>query len=761
MALQEHPKYLEEKQHLEDTIDYVESAIAATAENREKLRDDIREAFVDLDPLDSSLSYVRIMTDAKFLDTIEENFKGLVKTRKNPYFCRIDFQPEGTAKPQELYIGKMPLVNAEDDTFVLVDWRAPVASVYYDGRLGDVSYETPSGTMQGNLSLKRQYSIRNGQLENIMDIDITTTDAFLQAALGENKDNRLKDIVSTIQAEQNAIVRADINHPLIVQGAAGSGKTTIALHRLAYLIYTYEATFDPDQFLILAPNRLFLHYISDVLPELGADEVRQSTFSDLVMDMTGIYVRLAGSDEKLTLLLDESGKVTDEEKTWLRQAAAFKGSMVFRDIMDRYIGYLEQAFLPREPFQLQEHVIYSVEELERVFYEELAYLPVHRRVPELKKTLRNRLKRALGEITHQVIDSLDRQIQYLRDTQDAGDARREATVSLMDRRDETVASLKRDAKTLVDKFLRKFPKQEVLSCYRALLTSPEMMRACSGEALQEKFLRHFCETAGAMEKRKHIEYEDLTCILYLQHRLFGFEKRISIKYMVVDEAQDFSLFQFHVLKVVFGTQLFTILGDLAQGIHSYRGITDWQEMMAEVFPGGNARFLALEQSYRTTVEIMDLANEIIAKAGISGLIPAKPVVRHGKKPGVARFSHAKDALAAIAPALNNLKDDGYSTIAIIGKTAATCQLIHKHLLKEGTVEAVPITSTDVDFHGGAVIVPAYLAKGLEFDAVLLCVPDGDFREEELDLKLLYVAMTRALHRLDILCLTTNMSLLST
>lgn len=402
MALKEHPDYMEEKNRLNYIVKYVESSIEAAENNRKYLREDTRQAFIDLDPTDSSLSYSRIMLNTEFLDSLKKNYDGLVKAKKKPYFCRIDFIPDGSSNTNKLYIGKTSLSRAEDDAPVIIDWRSPVASVYYDGRLGRVSYETPEGETSGELKLKRQYTINDSRLENIMDVDVTTTDNFLQEALGENKDNRLKDIVSTIQAEQNEIIRADIDSPLIIQGAAGSGKTTIALHRIAYLIYTYEETFDPDSFLIIAPNKLFLNYISEVLPELGVEEVTQTTFFDLVKDLSGIKYKLAGTDEKLEMFIKMDDGENVREKKHLVKMSEFKCSLEFRDIIDNYVSFLEENFCPDVDFYLEDYVIYNADEIRYMFLTDLSYIPICKRINEIKKTLTNKLKMDKVSIIEQV-----------------------------------------------------------------------------------------------------------------------------------------------------------------------------------------------------------------------------------------------------------------------------------------------------------------------------------------------------------------------
>lgn len=757
MPLNKHPDYKKEKERLEYTIDYVENAINAAKESRKRLRADIKEAFVDLDPTDSSLSYARILTNARFLDMIEKNFDGLIKAQKKPYFCRIDFKMEDNPNVNELYIGKTSLLRVEDETPLIVDWRSPVASVYYDGRLGKVTYSTPSGEASGELYLKRQYTIDDGSLESIMDVDITTTDTFLQAALGENKDNRLKDIVSTIQAEQNEIIRTDIGKPVIVQGVAGSGKTTIALHRIAYLIYTYEKSFDPDNFLIIAPNRLFLNYISEVLPELGVDQVKQTTFVDLVYELSGITNKLTSPDEKLVKLINTQNNKKSEIEL-IKRVSQFKGSLEFIDIIDKYVNYLEHSLIPKEDFCLEQYTVFTAMEIKKMLLTDFSYLPFYRRLGELKKALSNKLKRDRASIIKKVEEYYDRKIEELRIKMPPSEERRLKIVELIEKRDNKAEVLKKASKTAVTKYLALFPKNNVMSYYKDLITKPENLKKFDNKLSDE--LACFISTYSSeyMDK-KRIEFEDLTAILYLKHKMFGFDKKISIKYVVIDEAQDFSLFQIYTLKEIFDTEMFTILGDLAQGIHSYRGTRDWRDVIENVFVSGKCRYLTLQQSYRTTIEIMNMANKVLEMSKMPGIVYARPVVRHGDNPGIYRFDSEDGLIDELENKINSFKDEHFNTIAVICKTEEECKKINKLLDKRGQIKAKQLSTDDIEYEGGTVIVPSYLAKGLEFDAVIITALDEDYSEDELDIKLLYVAMTRALHKLDILCHRNILSIL--
>ncbi|QGU00321.1 UvrD/Rep helicase family protein [Candidatus Syntrophocurvum alkaliphilum] len=756
MSLKKHPEYKAELERLEYTVDYVKDIILAMDTKREQYNEELREAYIDFDFLDSSLSYVRIMMNSKFLERLENSYDGLVHAEKKPYFCRIDIKREGNSKEDKLYIGKIALPRADgDETPLVIDWRSPVASVYYDGNLGHVTYETPSGTHSGELLLKRQYIIKDGKLEDMMDVDFASTDEFLQVALQENKDNRLKDIVNTIQAEQNKIIRASISEPLIVQGAAGSGKTTIALHRIAYLIYTYEESFTPENFMIIAPNSLFLNYISEVLPELGVDQVEQTTFVDLVYDLTGVKYKLVSPDEKLEKLL-----VDGDENALIRDVSMFKGSLEFKEIIEKYVLSLEQDFVPQEDLKLEEYTILTAEEVNSIFLKDFYYLPIYSRIPRVKKILTSKLKKELNSIIEELEDDYDKRLNEVRRSTDDAEERREQLGILMDERDNKIESLKKTSKNAVKKYIALFPQNDALHYYRELATSPEKLQYFANNEINQEFLSYFCNYTKEVLAKKRVEFEDLTPLLYIQYKAFGFKKEMKAKHLVIDEAQDFSLFQIDILKEIFDTEMFTLLGDISQGIHSYRGMNDWNELREKVFTSGNSRYLTLEQSYRTTIEIMDLANDVLKLTELPGLVLAKPVVRHGEKPKVLRQKNQNETISALEKRVQDLKEKDYSTVAIICKTTKECTKLKKSLDKRGNIAAKQLNANDISYEGGIVILSAYHAKGLEFDAVIITTLEEDYEQTELDLKLLYVAMTRALHSLDVVCTGKTLSILN-
>ncbi|KJS81930.1 MAG: hypothetical protein JM58_16045 [Peptococcaceae bacterium BICA1-8] len=755
MTIVNKPDYQEEKEKLEFTKDKIEDAILRIENNKEKYQQDIKQAMIDLDYLDSSQSYITILTTAQFLKMDRNSFESLLRGRIKPYFARIDFKADDYKK-QKYYIGKFSLMDDKSKEPIVIDWRSPIAGVYYEGRLGEVEYKSPQGVIRGDLSLKRQFTIEERQLLDFIDIDITTNDAFLQASLDAGADNRLKDIAASIQAEQNRVIRADITGPLIVQGVAGSGKTTIALHRIAYLIYTYEDKFIPENFMVIAPNRLFINYISEVLPELGVERINQLTYADFILGLIGHKYKILNPHEKLVSLINDT--LNEKDKELLQKAAAFKGSLNFKELIDKYIEDLENSFLPKEDFVLENHVIYPYEGIKRLFHEEYTFLPVYKRLPLIKKVLTNKLKTVKQKIFNIIEDKYNKEIELLRYSMDENEETRLKLVALADKKNEKLKVIKSPANTLVKNYLAKLPNQDLFYYYQDIIANIENLFIFSDETLDKELVHFLSKKSLELLSNKTLEYEDLAALVYLKHRLFGFDEKIVVNHVVIDEAQDFSLFQFYILKTILNTNNFSILGDLSQGIYSYRGTRNWQEVISKVFPDTQCQFLTLEQSYRTTTEIMDLANEIIENAHLPNIIFAKPVIRHGDKPEIEEFKDTKDILHSIKDKLAVLKVK-YKSVAIICKTLDDCKLIKNYLHKEG-IKVDILKGDEKEYHGGIVIVPSYIAKGLEFDVVFIVNISGEYTLNDLDIKLLYVAMTRALHKLYVYSLEGKIPLLS-
>lgn len=749
MSAANHPAYSEELERCRYTLDYVEKSLERALEKRAKIGSELENVKKHMSG-DSSADYTSIMVNTLLHDTLALKVRNLYTARNKPYFARVDFTESGSEKTEKLYIGKMSLARDEDQEIIIVDWRAPIANLYYEGRLGTSSYICPDGMIDGELLLKRQFAINEGKLEEIFDIDITTNDEFLQTYLGANAENRLKEIVSTIQEEQNRIVRAPMWKPLIVQGVAGSGKTTIALHRIAYLIYTFEKTFEPENFMIIAPNRLFLNYISEVLPELGVERVKQTTFEDFAMELIGKKFKLTDANDKLNMFVNRNATAEQaKHNDRVRDASVLKTSMYFKQIIDGYIRKIEKNFIPKRDFMLGTKIIYTYDEINNLFLTQYGMWPIAQRMNEIKKSLTSRLKISKQQFISQIEAECDKKVAMARLKISDETERQKAALDAFEKRDRVIEKIEKVSKTLVKEYVESLPKLSPYQYYYDLMkdgvTFDELAGGyASGEVCE--FTRRY--TLDILNN-KQVELEDLAPIIYIKYKIHGMDDKVPVKHIVIDEAQDFSVFQFYVLKKIVKDSSFTILGDLCQGIHSYRGVRQWEEIAEEVFEGNKSEFLTLEQSYRTTVEIMEAANAVMGKLESLAMFRGKPVIRHGDPVETISMDSIEEVAGNISIRIKEYQKLGHKTIAIICKTMEECQQILP-LLNKDHKEISLITGNEKEYKSGIVIVPSYLSKGLEFDVVLLTnVNRENYQENDLDTKLLYVAMTRPLHKLCI------------
>ncbi|WP_273852851.1 HelD family protein [Guptibacillus spartinae] len=639
----------------------------------------------------------------------EENRQSLAIAAKEPYFARMDFQEEEKSS-HSYYIGKVGVAHGESQDSLVVDWRAPVASMFYafTGAEKDVYYLSPDGVIEGNIELKRNIVIRDKELQRVVDTyvegseELSGSDEFLLYRLSENKDNRLRDIVSTIQAKQNDIIRAERSTPLIIQGAAGSGKTTVALHRLAYLLYEYRDTIQAGRMIIFAPNRMFLDYISGVLPELGVGGIQQSTFTDWTLKMIEEKINVDASEDDLQ-------KWFGEDRPEMELASGrVKGSIVFKKWIDEALLSYSQSVSPEGSFTPFEGSTLSEEKIQQ-WLKDLSAYPVARKRDMLMNRFKIWIKDEIKSIEGSHI-----QKEYRKQAND---------------------QLKR--------YFKKWPKQTAFSFYKSLfqINPPKYVDENERVHLLDEVL--ITESAKLL-KKKRVAPSDLAPILYIQLKLNGVHKDDVFQHIVIDEAQDFSPFQLALLMEVNRARSFTILGDLAQGIHAYKGIHRWEEFR-ELFEG-NELYIELEQSYRSTLEIIEFANKVIAHAEIP-VQPAIPVFRSGEKVEVSEMLEDKlvDSLFKTA---QDMKRRGLKTIAIVGRSEEECKWLYQELAKQQDVNLLSVD--DRSYAGGISVVPIYLTKGLEFDGVIVANANKDhYMLHAEDAKLLYVGCTRALHELKL------------
>ena len=325
-------------------------------EEKQKLKEVIQKITEEETELENTLSSSDMNYDlenlakAQVLQSQIKKLSDIKKIKDNPYFARMDFK-ENSKELEKFYIGKISILDSKTAYPIIVDWRAPISNLYYEGKIGKASYDCLGEQIEGEIFLKRQYIIENQKLKKYININVTGNDELLQNALEEKADDRLKNIVATIQDEQNKIIRADINSPLIVQGVAGSGKTTIALHRIAYLIYNYEKEFKPEEFMIIAPTRFFLNYISNILPDLGVNDVRQCTFEDFAYDVIGKKLKISDNNEKLVIIVNkEFDEINKGKIDIMIKEAKYKSSINFKRIIDEYLFEIENNYIPKNDF---------------------------------------------------------------------------------------------------------------------------------------------------------------------------------------------------------------------------------------------------------------------------------------------------------------------------------------------------------------------------------------------------------------------------
>ncbi|PGS53973.1 UvrD-helicase domain-containing protein [Bacillus sp. AFS041924] len=646
------------------------------------------------------------------LEGIRENNRRNLRLAKNePYFGRMDFEEEHKDSVP-IYIGKVGVSDQATENPVVIDWRAPIASMFYSFTGGDdpAYYESPEGIIEGIIYLKRNIVIRKKNLQRVVDTyvkgnqDLSVTDDFLLYRLSENKDNRLKDIVSTIQSEQNDIIRSSKNTPLVIQGVAGSGKTTVALHRLAFLIYQYRETLKADKMIIFAPNNMFLDYISNVLPELGVGGIQQTTFSDWALTILDYEVKLKDSSEN--------------QKKWFAIGAdrleinqntpgKWKGSTHFMNIIDRCMDIYETSAVPESDFIPWKNKMIDKETLKHWFSIEYKHYP-----------LAKRRERIIARIKQWI----DNELKYIEETNIKKEKKKKATQYL-------------------NSYMKQWPKHTALSFYKTLFTT------IKSSSNVDDIPVDIIKTTSLSCKKKEMDQEDLAPLVYIHNRLFGIESKQKFHHVIVDEAQDFSPIQIALLKQMTIGNSFTILGDLSQAIHEYQGINNWSEFI-DVFNEKEVTYYELNRSYRSTMEIIHFANEIIKNANIPVSL-ANPVFRSGEKVKIIEVNDT-NRIQVIINAIQQLKIDKMDTIAIIGRTEDECEILYNALSTAGQ-DVTFIHSKQRKYEGGISVVPIYLSKGLEFDAVLLVdVDDQHYEETNQDAKLLYVGCTRALHNLLVL-----------
>ena len=663
----------EEREYLEEIKEQLTLAIRRVDDAVKQSSNELRQKKEYLHEHQSSLDDADMVAAGQSIDRMAFTGAGAVARKRkllqlvqSPYFGRIDFVPQNQER-MPVYIGVGSFLDERQRRGLIYDWRAPIASMFYDFELGDASYATPSGTIHGTIDRKRQYRIRDGRLEFLLENDVNIHDDVLQRELSKSADDKLKTIVATLQRDQNAVIRNETAPVMVIQGVAGSGKTSIALHRLAFLLYRYRDTIRASDILIISPNKVFADYISNVLPELGEEYIPELGMDELAAD-------LLGSQYPFQSFFDQVAALLEDHHPAFIDRIRFKSSFAFLSQLNQYLLHVENHYFAGTELRV------GALRIPAAFL--LARFKAYHRVPLLKR---------LALV--------------------AEDARTYV-------RDATRRKLTGSEKAIIGEAIpRLFKFTNVLDFYRDFyrwLGQPQLFR---------------------YDPHQPLEYADVFPLIYLRTRLEGLSAYDHVKHLLVDEMQDYTPVQYAVLSRVFACRK-TILGDVNQTVNPYSGSS--AETIERIFP--QAEVVKLYRSYRSTVEITAFAQRITPNPSII------PLERHGPVPAVTRSNSHHEELQLLQQLTATFQRSGNNSLGIICKTSRQAAEAYQALQALGVHL---LTAESTTFKEGVIVTTAHLAKGLEFDAVIVPFAAARFYKTEVDKSLLYVACTRAMHQLTL------------
>ena len=628
------------------------------------------------------------------------------KMLNNAYFARIDFDDGEEVLP--VYIGIASLQKGDD--FYVYDWRAPISSMFYNSEVGEASYTISSGEkITGNITLKRQYKISNGELVEVFDTDMQVIDSILKKMLSENASNKMKNIVNTIQKEQNEIIRKNNVDILVVQGPAGSGKTSIAMHKIAYLLYSERDKINNSNVMILSPNEIFNNYISDVLPDIGEDNVVQATFSEFAKAYISEFEISSKIEDIYEIVYGDKSETNSKKYRELE----FKHSKMYINILLDFIDKNKITLFGFEPIEINEQVIMTLDEMEKIAGSvkpsgESLYARGKKIIERIFMTasLKTQKHLTLEKIKGQFLENLTKIKTKI--------------ASLY----ESLYSEKQEFISFVTEEFKKYEKEHRLKKYDL------------------EFI--FDETKTAIEENR-LEYQDVVPFMFLKSKIIGISANKNIKYVLIDEAQDYSITQYKIISMLFKNANISLLGDINQCISPFNSIQNYDKIISVLKThkqGAIADYKELSKTYRSTYEINDFAKKVFSeKANYS------QVDRHGESVGV--FEQDTFNANEIVDRALELKKS-YNTVAIICKNISETLLYKEIIQKQENPNLFRmVTKNDNIFVSDKImIIPSYLSKGLEFDAVIVSNASSDNYSEE-ERNLMYVVLTRALHKLDV------------
>lgn len=668
----------QEKEYLKQIISFLKKVIGNTDASVKDHVDTLAEykdyiwSNKDIDPHEIRSMRESILNHFALGESVTNKHKRLTKILAIPYFGRIDFlEKKENSKVMPIYIGIHTFYDPESRATLIHDWRAPVSSMFYDHELGEAGYRSPSGEIKGVISLKRQYRIRGGKMEFMIESALTVHDDILQKELSSNADDKMKNIVATIQREQNRIIRNEDIRTLIIQGVAGSGKTSIALHRIAYLLYTFRDSISSKDILIISPNKVFSDYISNVLPELGEETVPETSMEQI---LSGVLEHKYKYQTYFGLV----NELLEKPSSSLIDRIAYKASFGFISELDKFILHIENTYFKAADVKLTKYITIPAPFIEEQYLRFNRY-PIRRRFDAMADYMLDMLK-----------------IQYAFTVTTAG---------------------------------RNLLKKEI-----------RLMFAGNNDIQVYKDFFKWTNNPGMFKMRKGhtLEYSDLAPLAYLHLALEGNGNQpFRVKHLLIDEMQDYSPIQYKVIQKLFPCRK-TVLGDAGQSVNPYGSST--AETIQKSLTA--SEIMKLCKSYRSTFEITDFAQKIHPNAEL------EPVARHGEKPQILQFGSAVEELSGIMGLISTYRKSGYKSLGIICKTEQQARKM-ADMLKSYANDISFLSSQSSAFVQGIVITSAHMAKGLEFDEVIIPQTDERNYRSEIDKSMLYVAVTRAMHRLTL------------
>ncbi len=668
----------QEKEYLKQIISFLKKVIGNTDASVKDHVDTLAEykdyiwSNKDIDPHEIRSMRESILNHFALGESVINKRKRLTKILAIPYFGRIDFlEKKENSKVMPIYIGIHTFYDPESRATLIHDWRAPVSSMFYDHELGEAGYRSPSGEIKGVISLKRQYRIRGGKMEFMIESALTVHDDILQKELSSNADDKMKNIVATIQREQNRIIRNEDIRTLIIQGVAGSGKTSIALHRIAYLLYTFRDSISSKDILIISPNKVFSDYISNVLPELGEETVPETSMEQI---LSGVLEHKYKYQTYFGLV----NELLEKPSSSLINRIAYKASFGFISELDKFILHIENTYFKAADVKLTKYITIPAPFIEEQYLRFNRY-PIRRRFDAMADYMLDMLK-----------------IQYAFTVTTAG---------------------------------RNLLKKEI-----------RLMFAGNNDIQVYKDFFKWTNNPGMFKMRKGhtLEYSDLAPLAYLHLALEGNGNQpFRVKHLLIDEMQDYSPIQYKVIQKLFPCRK-TVLGDAGQSVNPYGSST--AETIQKSLTA--SEIMKLCKSYRSTFEITDFAQKIHPNAEL------EPVARHGEKPQILQFGSAVEELSGIMGLISTYRKSGYKSLGIICKTEQQARKM-ADMLKSYANDISFLSSQSSAFVQGIVIISAHMAKGLEFDEVIIPQTDERNYRSEIDKSMLYVAVTRAMHRLTL------------